>query len=375
MASTFQGFRSLVENGSDAVSLIDTRGEILYASASAARIFGYRPEQLVGRNSMELLHPDDRNRMLGMLPVLFAEPAGLARWNARVRRNDGSLVWVESIASNMLLDPEVKAIAVIYRDISARIAAEAKAKKEAESLVLCNQRLEEFAYTVAHDLREPLRTISSFTQMLMRNLERDEENKRIAEFAVDAARRMSTLLDDLLSLASTGLDEPPGIVDLEDALAEAKQNLALALTECHAVLTTGPLPQVHGNRDHLVRVFQNLIGNSLKYRGGNVPAVDVSAERQASRWVISVRDNGIGIAPEDHKRIFGLFTRLHGRDISGTGIGLAFCKKIVEAAGDRIWVESRKGSGSTFCFTVAAIGQTAPAARGVLHVLKAKGAA
>jgi light-regulated signal transduction histidine kinase (bacteriophytochrome) len=277
----------------------------------------------------------------------------------------------------MLLDPDVKAIAVIHRDISSRKAAEAKLKKEAEDLVLCNLRLEEFAYTVAHDLREPLRTISSFSQMLVHNMEMDEHNKHIAEFAVEAARRMSALLDNLLSLASTGLDEPSGMVDLSEAVIEAKQNLALALTESHAVVTTGALPRVHGNRAHLVRIFQNLIGNAVKYRGRNAPAIHVNAERQGLKWVISIKDNGIGIATEDHDRIFDLFARLHGRDISGTGIGLAFCKKIVEAAGDRIWVDSQKGSGSTFCFTIAAIGRSAPFAvpRGNLHILKANSAA
>jgi len=340
----------------------------LYASASAAKVFGYQPDELVGRNSLELIHKEDRARMSGTLPALLTPPPSQVQWNVRICRKDGSLAWVESIASNMLQDPEVKAIAVIHRDISARMAAEARLKKEAEDLVLSNLRLEEFAYTVAHDLREPLRTISAFTQLLFRSVDLDIENKRIAEFAVDAAQRMATLLDDLLALASSGLDEPADRVDLQAAVAEAKQNLGLALDESHASVTTGPLPKVQGNKGHLVRIFQNLIGNSIKYRSSAPPEIRVSAERNRRKWIIRVRDNGIGIATADQDRIFGLFARLHGRGISGTGIGLAFCKKIIEAAGDRIWVESRDGSGSTFCFTIGAMDVSAESVvPGVTH--------
>jgi light-regulated signal transduction histidine kinase (bacteriophytochrome) len=146
----------------------------------------------------------------------------------------------------------------------------------------------------------------------------------MAEFAVNAAARMSALLNDLLLLATTGHAEPLRSVNLQDVLQQATGNLGLAINESHATITAGPLPLVEGNHGYLVRIFQNLIANSLKYRGADLPEIHISARRNDREWVISVIDNGIGVAAEHHEHIFGLFTRLHGQELPGTGIGLAF---------------------------------------------------
>jgi PAS domain S-box-containing protein len=365
MAIGFEGFRSLIECSSDATSLIDANGKILYASASAMRIFGCQPEELVGRNGLRFVHPGDRPHVSSAMKELLATCGGTTQWNARIRRKEGNWLWTESTASNMLCDPTVRAIAINHRNIEARKTAEAKARQDGEEMIRANLILEEFAYTVAHDLREPLRTMSAFTELLILKTEMDEKTKEIAGLAVGAAARMTVLLSDLLSLATTNSEEEPVRVDLGDAVTEAIQNLARGIETSGAVIAVDPLPPVCGDVGHLVRVFQNLIGNALKYRGEERPEIHVSADRRGREWVIRVRDNGIGIAPEQYQRIFQLSTRLHGREIPGTGIGLAVCKKIIERAGGRIWVESGgPGSGSTFCFTTMAIGETHQAAAG-----------
>ena len=164
---------------------------------------------------------------------------------------------------------------------------------------------------------------------------------------------MSTLLDDLLSSATCDFITSLRPVELEHAVAQAMQNLRETLTSSGATVTIEPLPIVQGNECDLVRLFQNLISNAVKYRSEAAVEVHITAQRSGPDWVIRIHDNGIGITKEHHRRIFALFTRLHADEIPGTGIGLALCKKIVEGMGGTIWVESEPGAGSTFCFTVA----------------------
>lgn len=227
-------------------------------------------------------------------------------------------------------------------------------QRQAEELARCNLRLEEFAYTAAHDLREPLRAISLYTAMLVQKTEMDANAKQMAKFIVDGAARMSTLIDDLLSFASTGMQEPARCVDLQHVVALARQNMALAIKTSGAIVTVDRLPIVRSNEIHLVRLFQNLISNAVKYRGEAALKINVTAEQRGPGWVIRVEDNGLGIPPEHQARIFMPFIRLANRDVPGTGLGLAVCKKIVEGLGGTIWVESELGAGSTFCFTIAA---------------------
>jgi light-regulated signal transduction histidine kinase (bacteriophytochrome) len=241
---------------------------------------------------------------------------------------------------------------VHQRDIHARRTAESQSQQHAEELTRSNLRLEEFAYTAAHDLREPLRTMSLYTDMLVQKMPMDANTKQMAKFIVDGAARMATLVDDLLSFASTGVHEPPRRIDLQHVVAQAQQNLAVAIKASGARVTADRLPMVIGNEIHSVRLFQNLISNALKYRGKDPVEIHVTAERRGPVWVIRIKDNGLGIAPENQARVFMPFIRLANRDIPGTGLGLAVCKKIVEGLGGTIWVESALGAGSTFCFTI-----------------------
>ena len=330
MTSSFQGFRSLIENSPDAISLIDSRGQILYASGSTAKVFGYEPEELVGRNSLDLIHLEDRVQMSRVLPELLAIPQSTLQWHARMCRKDGTCSWVESTACNLLDRPDVNAIAVNHRDISARIALEAQKKEDADLLARSYILVEEFAHAVAHDLREPLRTISAFTELLVHRMDLDDQSQKMAGYTVDAAARMSDLLDDLLLLASSGLTELPRPVELQCALAAATQNLGRAIEECGAIVTADILPLVYGNSGHLVRVFQNLISNAIKYRSKETPQIHIRAEQRGWEWVIQIVDNGIGIAPEQQERIFGMFTRLHGRNIAGAGIVLGRRQELLQ---------------------------------------------
>jgi light-regulated signal transduction histidine kinase (bacteriophytochrome) len=276
------------------------------------------------------------------------------RWDARVRRKDGTYSWVESTVSNLLFELEVQAIVVCQRDINARRTAGAEKQKRAEELACTNLRREEFAYFAAYDLREPLRAISAFTEMLVQDTQMDANAKRIAEFILDGAARMSTLVDDLLSFAGTGRHEPSRYIDLQCAVAQATQNLGVAIKATGAMVTIDRLPIVRSNDIHLVRLFQNVIGNAIKYRREEPVRIHITAERRGLDWVIGIEDNGLGIAPEDHACVFMPLIGLANRDVPGTGLGLAVCKKIVEGLGGTMWLESEIGAGSTFFFTVAA---------------------
>ena len=355
MAASFEGFRSLIEHSPDAISVIDPQGEILYGSMSTTRIFGYRPEELVGRNCLELVHPEDRDHSGQALKDALAN-CGPLQWDARILHKDGSYCWVESTVSNLLLEAEVQAIVVHQRDIHARREAQAECQKHAEELARCNARLEEFAYTAAHDLREPLRAISAYTELMVQEIQMDANAAEMAKFIVAGTARMSKLIDDLLSFAATGVQEQPRCVALGLAVRQAEQNLDLELKMSGARVTLDRLPVVRGNEIQLVRLFQNLIGNAVKYRGQEAPEIHVCAQRQGGNWIIRVEDNGLGIPKQDQFRVFLPFVRLAKREIPGTGLGLAVCKKIVDGMGGEIWVESQPGAGSTFFFTIAADG-------------------
>jgi len=223
-------------------------------------------------------------------------------------------------------------------------------------LVQANADLEQFAYSASHDLLEPLRMVSIFTQMLQKEYggKLDGQADEYIGHAVAGARRMETLIRGLrsyMSIAST--DQPLPLTDAGVVLRRCLTNLQPIIEESHANIETGPLPTVPVHEVHLEQLFQNLIGNALKYRAENPPSIRISAERDNSAWVFAVRDNGIGIDKAYAEQIFGVFKRLHRNDeYDGAGIGLAICQRIVERYEGRIWVESTLGQGSTFYFSL-----------------------
>src|ERR1035438_5459203 len=182
MATSFQGFRSLIENGPDAVSLIDREGQILYGSVSTTRLFGYQPEELVGRNCLDLIHPEDRDHSNRALHEVLAKPPGPLHWDARIRHQNGTYRWVESTVSNLLSESEVQAIVIYQRDIHVRKSAEAENRQHVEELARSNLRLEEFAHSGAHKVRYPLRAIAIYTQVLLRQTQMASDARRMANF-------------------------------------------------------------------------------------------------------------------------------------------------------------------------------------------------
>ncbi len=235
-------------------------------------------------------------------------------------------------------------------------------KNTENALRRANADLEQFAYSASHDLQEPIRNVAVYAELLQRRYgdKLDEEGRRALRFMNEGARRMEMLVRDLLIYrqSSEPSDEPVAEVDANAVLDRAVADLAGTIQETGARVTRGPLPLVRMREVHLEQLFQNLIGNALKYRGADPPKVHVSAERAGDYWRFAVRDNGIGIDPKYREVIFGIFKRLHGgASRSGTGIGLAICQRLVERYGGRIWVESELGKGATFFFTIRAPGR------------------
>jgi signal transduction histidine kinase len=228
--------------------------------------------------------------------------------------------------------------------------------RQAQDLQRSNAELEQFAYVASHDLQEPLRKVASFCQMLERRYagQLDERADQYIHYAVDGARRMQDLINDLLAFSRVGrMTHQHEPVDLNAMLERAEGNLAARVEETGATVEAGELPTVVGDPGLLALVFQNLVGNALKFHGEDPPRVRVDAERNGSGWQISVADNGIGIEPEYAERIFVIFQRLHTRvTYEGTGIGLAMCRKIIEHHGGRIWLDTDARPGTTFRFTL-----------------------
>jgi signal transduction histidine kinase len=248
----------------------------------------------------------------------------------------------------------------VQQELTKRKRAEEKLKETLAELERSNRELEQFAYVASHDLQEPLRMVSSFTQLLARRYKDklDADANEFITYAVDGANRMQKMISDLLTYSRVGTrGKPFEPICCEAVLDQAVTNLQVAIEESGAVVTHDPLPTLMADGTQLVQLFQNLIGNAIKFRSDVPPEIHIGVERTDSEWRFSVRDNGIGIDPQHHDRIFMIFQRLHSREeYPGTGIGLAICKRIVERHGGRIWVESQPGKGATFYFTIPARG-------------------
>ncbi len=249
------------------------------------------------------------------------------------------------------------------REETARLRAENEALKDehgkAEELMertlaavqSANEELHQFAYAASHDLQEPLRSIATYAQLLERRYALDQDASEYTHFIVDGVNRMNTLIRDLLTYSRTGHSPKRTTVSLDSLVQWSLLNLQQAVHDSGAEVTYDGLPEISVDESQIVQLFQNLLSNALKYRGSAAPKVSITAEEGPSGYTILVADNGQGIEPRFHKQVFGVFKRLHGREVPGTGIGLALCRKIVEGHGGQIWVESDGQNGSTFKFT------------------------
>jgi light-regulated signal transduction histidine kinase (bacteriophytochrome) len=283
----------------------------------------------------------------------------------RVKHKELGYRWV-SDSRSVVYDNGHTPVAVVgsMRDITERKETDEKLSQIMAELARSNTELERFAYVASHDLQEPLRMVASYTQLLARRYKGklDADADEFIGYAVDGATRMQQLINGLLDYSRVGtrgkLFEP---TDCEAVFSYAVANLKAAIKETDAVVEHAPLPTVVADATQMVQLFQNLIGNAIKFHSEKKPEVHVGAERDGTEWIFSVRDNGIGIDPQYFDRIFAIFQRLHGRgEYPGTGIGLAICKKIIERHKGRIWVESQPEKGATFYFTLPIIREEKP---------------
>jgi PAS domain S-box-containing protein len=362
------GFRAAFDHAPIGVALesIDPQssGALLQVNRSLCEITGHSAHELLETTLERLTHPDDLEEERKLLSRLRAGEISSYSLEKRYLRPDGSTVWVMHNASTVY-NPAGRMLYVIAQveDISDRKAAQEslslahdELERRAQDLERSNTDLQQFAYAASHDLSEPLRMVRSYVQLLARRYEGklDADADEFIEFAVDGVTRMQALIDGLLMYSRAGTSEYAiGPVDCSEIVEAALMMLKARLDDTEAEIVIEPLPTVQADEAQLAQLFQNLIGNAVKFVSGRKPRVEVSAERREDEWCFSVADNGIGIDPKHADRIFAVFQRLQGRgEYEGSGIGLAICKRIVERHGGRIWVESQPGEGSTFRFTI-----------------------
>jgi PAS domain S-box-containing protein len=328
-------------------------------NVQAEKQFGYRRDELLGQKVTNIIPKGFAERLVsdGLRSVddALAQQIGTGI-ELSGRRKDGSAFPLELMLSPLESTEGILVTAAI-RDISVRKAAEAELLQNVQKLHRSNHELEQFVNIASHDLQEPLRMVASYTQLLSRRYKGklDADADDFIAYAVDGASRMQQLIKDLLAYSRVG-SKGGYLRDIssESALRQALQNLRGVIQESGALVTHDPLPTVKADEVQLIQVFQNLVGNAIKYQNPGIPQVQIAAHHDgATKWMFSVKDNGLGIEPQYFERIFGMFQRLHKREeFAGTGIGLAICKKIVERHGGRISVESQIGSGSTFKFAL-----------------------
>ena len=350
-------FRAMIENISDAIALVDERAVIQYITPAAERILGYSSAERIGASAFDnLAQPEDVLTLQHTLEKLRAEPSAKHSFALRARHKDGYQRWIEATAANLLDLPSVQAIVINYRDVTERINAEKERERYIEELGRQNAELERFTYTVSHDLRNPLVTIKGFLGSLQKDLQDGRLDRLHGDFKriASAADKMDTLLSELLELSRIGrLMNSPEEVDVARLVQEAIATLDVRIHSKQIVVNVAPdLPRVSGDRIRLREVFENLIANAAKYMGKQPdPLIEIGMHGKENP-VFFIKDNGIGIEPEYHQKIFSLFEKLDPT-MEGTGIGLALVKRIIEVHGGRIWVESEGlGKGSTFYFTI-----------------------
>jgi PAS domain S-box-containing protein len=348
---------AIVESSDDAIVGKDLNGIIRNWNGGAQRIFGYTAEEIVGKPISTLTAPECIDEIPFILERI-SRGERVDHYETKRKTRDGRIINV-SLTISPIRDASGTIIGAskIARDITERKRHEQLLRELNSALRRSNADLEQFVYSASHDLQEPLRTVATYSEMLRRKFggQLGEAGDKYIGYTVEGALRMDKLLKDLRAFthASTLSKQPIEDVNAGHSLEHALAGLHRSINDSGATITHTPLPLVRIHDFQLEQLFQNLIGNAIRYRSSEPPQIDIAAERRYDEWLFSVRDNGIGIEPQYKEQIFGIFQRLHsGAEYPGTGMGLAICQRIVERLGGRIWVESELGRGSTFFFTV-----------------------
>ncbi len=343
-------FRTLTDTLPQLIWSATAEGRLDYLSEQWGEFTGLDQADVQSWKWEELIHPDDfaGTRREWVQHVQSGEPYEMSQ---RLRHHSGEWRWILTRARPVRGgEGQIRRWVGTCTDIHEQLMTE-------RELWRLNTDLDSFRFAAAHDLQEPLRMVTSYTQLLGRRFEGrlDADEREMMGYVVDGAKRISLLIRDLWSYTAVSrtMEHPAESVDLNRALRRALEQLSSAIDETASTIERRPLPKVTGYESQFVQLFQNLIENALKYRSSNPPEIKVEARREGQEWIVSVQDNGIGIEANYHRQIFGIFKRLHSQQIPGTGIGLAICQRVVERSGGRIWVDSAgTGQGSTFRFTL-----------------------
>jgi PAS domain S-box-containing protein len=358
-------YRSIFDNAVEGIYQNVPEGKFLNVNPAFSRMLGYdSPEEFCEIVQDAARDMYVRSELRALYKKQLESNNILKGLEFEVYRKDRSKIWI-SVNVRVVRDSSGS---VLYyegtaEDITSRKLAEERMQtlnsdleRKAQELARSNSELQQFAYAASHDLQEPLRMISSYLDLVSKRykgrLDRDADE--FIHFAVDGAKRMKGLIDDLLAYSRVGRSEDMrGVYDCNGIVRQALQNLDLSMRESNAKVECKNLPEVFGSGPQLILLFQNLLGNAVKFKGPQPLVICVSAKQSGLEWLFEVRDNGIGIDMQYSERIFRIFQRLHGREVyPGTGMGLAICKKVVESHGGRIWVEAAPGRGSSFFFTL-----------------------
>jgi PAS domain S-box-containing protein len=349
----------------DAVISTDADARITFINPVAQRLTGWNEAEAVGapiQQVLRIIHETTRATLDNPLIVALAKGTvvGLANHAVLLAKGGEEIPIDDSGAPIRDERGTIVGAIVVFRDISVRRHSERRLKES-------NEQLKQFVAAAAHDLRSPLNSVNAIAQLMNTRFtdQLGSEGNQLLGYITSGVTRMSRFLEDLLAYAHASHferdDSAPASVEF--ALGQALENLRTEVDSCGAKVTAGALPMVAASETHLVQLLQNLIGNALKYRSQDAPRIEVSAEKNGAHWTVRVSDNGIGIEPQYVEEIFKPFRRLHGEDLPGSGIGLATCRKIVTGYGGQIWVESKRGRGSTFFVTLPTAAETR-AARG-----------
>ena len=357
-------FRAIFEQAAVGIAKTALCGQFMRVNPGFCQIVRYAESELLQKNWQAITHPDDIEADREYVRSLLSGNIQTFSLEKRLVCKDEAVRWANVTVSAMRdANGTPQYLICAIEDISERKLVQELLQasldtqtRYAQELTRSNAELEQFSYVASHDLQAPLSTIAGYAQLLEKRCHNqlDAQGNKFIRNIVNSCERMQALIDDLLEYSRVGRSEKPfDVIDCNLVFEDACANLQLAIRQDRASVTRGDLPRVRGDSFQLLQLFQNLIGNAIKYRSSEAPMVHVGASRQGDSWVFSVQDNGIGIAEQYHPRIFQLFQRLHSqKQYSGTGIGLAICQRIVERHGGRLWVESEPNRGSTFYFSI-----------------------